>query len=274
MTNTKAKAKRSKHAAKVKTKVAAKTKTKTAAKTKIKKAAEKKTKTTIKLNRNTTIIPQPRAKATDESIQCWAHSQNGKRCTSKVISREGEPIPIPYCEKHLKSGDGALKVVAHPLFGKALITRYDLPAKYRMAYWGIRGKCQSCDVEDRAISYYPPNPTSGTNIDPKVDGGRTLKTNNYNGVLNPGETGDVIQYAACPGPNEKQNMRSTFQYYGLRNGYIGGLEFVTLEAVPKGTQLLHWYGSGWWSERGIKRQDVGTKWYPAPLRPLKIKKKA
>ena len=91
------------------------------------------------------------------------------------------------------------------------------------------------------------------------------------GVLNPGNTGDIIQYAACPGPNEKQNMRSTFQYFGLRNGIMGGLEFVTLQPVPKNTQLLHWYGSGWWEERGIKRQDVGTKRYPAPLRESKQK---
>ena len=113
---------------------------------------------------------------------------------------------------------------------------------------------------------------TGSNIDPKVEGGRTLKRNNYNGVLNPGRTGDVIQYAGCPGPNERQNMRSTFQYYGLRNGIIGGLEFVTLMPIPKNTKLLHWYGSGWWNERGIKRQDVGTKKYPAPLRPPKTAK--
>jgi hypothetical protein len=93
-----------------------------------------------------------------------------------------------------------------------------------------------------------------------------LKRNNYNGVLNPGGTGDVVQYAACPGPNERQNMRSFFQYFGLRNGEIGGLEFVTLMPVPKNTQLLHWYGSDWWSARGLKRQDVGTKRYPATLR--------
>ena len=127
--------------------------------------------------------------------------------------------------------------------------------------------CSSYTPYQRAISFYPPNPVTGSNIDPKVEGGRTLKRNNYNGVLNPGRTGDIIQYAGCPGPNEKQNMRSTFQYYGLRNGIIGGLEFVTLMPIPKNTQLLHWYGSGWWNERGIKRQDVGTKKYPAPLRP-------
>ena len=102
----------------------------------------KTTATTIK------IIPQGRAKRTDLPLQCWAHSQTGNRCKTKVPNREGEPIPVPYCDKHLKSGDGALRVVTHPLFGKALVARYDLPANYRMAYWGIRGKCASCDVED------------------------------------------------------------------------------------------------------------------------------
>lgn len=159
-----------------------------------------------------------------------------------------------------------MKVVNHPTFGKAVVARFDLPAKYRMAYWGRRGRCQPCGKEDRAISFYPPDPVTGRNLDPKVEGGRTLKRNNYNGVLNPGGTGDVVQYAACPGPNERQNMRSTFQYFGLRNGEIGGLEFVTLMPVPKNTQLLHWYGSDWWSARGLKRQDVGTKRYPATLR--------
>ncbi len=215
------------------------------------------------------ITPQIRAKATNVPMRCWAHTLAGERCRSKVASREGEPIPIPYCDRHLRTGDGALRVVKHPLFGRALVARYDLPKSYRMAYWGKRGRCQACDVEDRAISYYPPDPTTGSNIDRRVEGGRTLKRHNYNGVLNPGGTGDVIQYAGCPGPNEKQNMRSTFQYFGLRNGKMGGLEFVTLMPVPKNTQFLHWYGSGWWNERGIKRQDVGTKRYPAPLRTTK-----
>ena len=224
----------------------------------------------------TTITPQCRAKLTNinnsdcssspMSIQCWAHSRNGKRCQTKVTSREGEPIPIPYCNTHMKRGDGALKVVHHPLFGKALVARMDLPKGYRMAYWGIRGRCSAFNVEDRAISYYPPNPRTGTNIDETIEGGRTLKRHNYNGVLNPGGTGDIIQYAGCPGPDERQNMRSTFQYYGLRNGKIGGLEFVTLMPIKKHTQLLHWYGSGWWKERGIKRQNVGTTKYPAPRR--------
>mmetsp|Transcript_2243 Transcript_2243/g.4826 ORF Transcript_2243/g.4826 Transcript_2243/m.4826 type:complete len:273 (-) Transcript_2243:194-1012(-) len=195
------------------------------------------------------------------SVQCWAHSSAGTRCTRMIKSREGEPVPIPYCNKHLESGDGALKVVDHPFAGKCLVARYDLPSKYRIVFWGKRGRCANCSKEDRAISFYPPDSTTGRNKD--ADGN---VRDNYNGVLNPGGTGDLIQYAACPGPNERQNMRSTFQYWGVRNGDVGGLEFITLEPVQRNTQLCHWYGSGWWSARGVKRMDVGTKKHPAPLR--------
>ena len=112
--------------------------------------------------------------------------------------------------------------------------RYDLPAKYRIAFWGKRGRCQPCDKEDRAISYFPPDKISGRNKE--KDG--TTKSNNYNGVLNPGDTGDVIQYAACPGPNERQNMRSTFQYFGKRNEWRCyfrdySKEYATLPLVRK-----------------------------------------
>ena len=60
--------------------------------------------------------------------------------------------------------------------------------------------------------------------------------------------------------------RSTFQYWGKRNGTYGGLEFITLEDIPANTQLCHWYGSGWWSARGMKRVNVGLGKYPAPKR--------
>lgn len=196
-------------------------------------------------------------------IRCWAHTKSGKnRCKHIVTSREGEPIPIPYCETHMKSGDGALKIVNHPTAGKCLVARYDLPSKYRIAFWGRRGKCPASSKEDRAICFYPPDRVTGRNKD---ENGNLVSTN-YNGVLDPSATGDLIQYAACPGPNERQNMRSTFQYWGNRNGKLGGLEFITLEPIAKNTQLCHWYGPDWWSARGIKRTNVGTSKYPAPQR--------
>lgn len=248
---------------------------------------------------------------TSTAIQCWAHTRSGHRCNRFVRSREGEPIPIPYCETHTKSGDSAVKVVSHPFAGKCLVARFDLPANYRLAFHGTRGRCQPCDREDRCISFYPPHPIIGNNYhyeheheENKNNGAvnvgkneknrntsnkakhathrnrvwrkKHLRTNNYNGVLDPEGTGDVIQYAACPGPTERQNMRSTFQYWGCRNGERGGLEFITIEPISKNTQLCHWYGSGWWTARDhMKRENVGTTKYPAPKRrrknELKIK---
>ena len=196
-------------------------------------------------------------------VQCWALIRSGTRCRAMVSSREGEPIPIPYCNRHLKCGDYALKVVRHPMAGHCLIARYDLPPNYRMAFHGLRGRCATSDKEDRSISFYPPNPVTGSNHYPNT---RRLRTDNYNGVLNPKDTGDILQFAACPGPDERQNIKSTFRYWGKRNGQMGGLEFVTIERVPKNTMLCHWYGAGWWSARNIRRINVGSARYPAPKR--------
>jgi hypothetical protein len=226
-------------------------------------ALKKRNSSTFKRKLQLDIEPQGSInfKEAKKKIQCWAHSLNGIRCKKYALPREGEPCPIPYCSTHMKSGDGALKVVSHPFAGKVLVARHDLPKNYRMAFYGERGKCKTCDKEDRAISFYPPDPISGKN---KLKDG-TLKAA-YNGVLNPGGTGDILQYASCPGPCERQNIRSTFQYWGVRNGHLGGLEFITLEPIKKNTQLVHWYGAGWFKDRGLKRADVGTERYPAPKR--------
>jgi hypothetical protein len=203
----------------------------------------------------------------DHGIQCWAYTQAGKRCRAKVTSREGEPIPVPYCSRHLKCGDGALKVVKHPFAGRCLVARFDLPVGYRVAFHGLRGRCPPCNREDRSLSYYPPDPKTGSNYIVDDEGTRKRKINNYNGVLNPSRTGDLMQYASCPGKSERQNLKSTFRYFGVRNGHLGGLEFVTTEKVPRNTQICFSYGPGWWSARGeVQRLNVGTPWYPTPKR--------
>jgi hypothetical protein len=216
------------------------------------------------------IQPQRRASAL-HPVRCWAHTRDSQRCCAIVSnreggSREGEPIPIPYCERHLQAGDGALKVVKHPFAGFCLVARFDLPSRYRLVFHGKRGPCDSSDREDRSLSFYPPDPTTGSNFFTDQQSVKVRKTNNYNGILNPKGTGDRMQYAACPGPSERQNLKSTFQYFGVRNGQVGGLEFVTTDAVPKHTQLCFWYGAGWWTARGVKRRDVGTLKYPVPKR--------
>mmetsp|Transcript_61813 Transcript_61813/g.74377 ORF Transcript_61813/g.74377 Transcript_61813/m.74377 type:complete len:90 (+) Transcript_61813:90-359(+) len=74
---------------------------------------------------------QPQKAAHLKDVQCWAHTKYGTRCTSRVKSREGEPIPIPYCATHLSSGDGAIKMVDHPFAGKCLIAQFDLPGNFQ-----------------------------------------------------------------------------------------------------------------------------------------------
>lgn len=215
---------------------------------------------TIASPKSSHILEPQKSTTTKRSTQCWAHCRNGKRCKNTIVeSREGEPIPIPYCTTHLKHGDGALKVVSHPIVGKVLIARYTLPKKYRMAFIGIRGRSKCWKYDDRSIAFYPPD---------KITGRNSYNEAKYNGVLIPNDTGDVMQYASCPGPNERQNIKSTFQYFGKWNCKFGGLEFVTIESIEKGTQLCHWYGAGWWNARKgvMKRCNVGTKRYPAPLR--------
>ena len=161
------------------------------------------TATTTTSSRNIIVVePQQSFTLNPKTWKCWAHSIHGHRCTSFVKIRNGEPIPVPYCDKHLLNGDGALKVVNHGLLGKCLIARYTLPSKYRLVYHGYRGKCHNCDKEDRAISFYPPNSKTGKNTttDPNPNNGNSSKTNitnNYNGVLNPDGTGCMIQFCKC-----------------------------------------------------------------------------
>ena len=115
------------------------------------------------------IVPQrPVARARVKPVQCWAHSKAGKRCLCTVARppEDATPcirdsLPVPLCRTHMSSGDGALKVVKHPTFGKILVARWDLPKGYRMVYWGYRNRCgYALDndgnvIEDRAVSYAP-----------------------------------------------------------------------------------------------------------------------
>lgn len=99
-------------------------------KIKSKRSAEKSESKAISI---TEVLPQrPQQKLTKShhengatyKMQCWAHTKKGIRCCKLVSPREGEPVPIPYCDVHLKSGDGALKIAKHPIAGKCLVARY------------------------------------------------------------------------------------------------------------------------------------------------------
>jgi hypothetical protein len=119
----------------------------------------------------------------------------GVRCASILSHPDPARKPfraqVPYCAKHRAQGDGALKVVEHPLCGKILVARHALPKVrlvstawaaappnhlqrfanlsavgahrvrpqgYRMAYWGNRRRdkdCRAGGVEDRAMCFCP-----------------------------------------------------------------------------------------------------------------------
>ncbi len=59
------------------------------------------------------------------SALCVATYTNGKPCMKPKAH-----LNVPYCESCMKTGDPSLGVVKHPRFGKMLVARRDLPAKY------------------------------------------------------------------------------------------------------------------------------------------------
>jgi len=155
--------------------------------------------------------------------------------------------PVPYCEKHLKLGDDALKVYMHPKgFGKILVARFNLPKGYRMVYHGLRRSTGSdADLdpdEDRTLWFYP---TPGGDV---------------NGYLDPTTcSGSLLQFAANGGPGEVANLRQNDRAFGYRNGAYGGMEYEAKMWIPAGTQLVHHYGSSWWKDRPeLTRCNVGT----------------
>lgn len=120
-----------------------------------------------------------------------------------------------------------MKLARHPQCGRILVARHDLPKGYRLVYHGVRRSVRdlhSVDAEeDRTIWFYP---------DEKV-----------NGFLDPaGIYGCVMQFAACTGPGELANLKQSGRTYGGRGCKYGGVEYITKMPVPKGSQLVHWYG--------------------------------
>lgn len=193
--------------------------------------------------------------------QCIAHCSNGFRCPRAVqtsFSTRHKACPVPYCERHLKSGDDALKVYQHPKgFGKILVARFNLPKGYRMVYHGLRqttGSDPELDPdEDRTLWFYP---APGFEV---------------NGYLDPSRCpGSVLQFAANGGPQEVANIRQNDRSFGHRNGSYGGMEYEASMPIPAGTQLVHNYGSEWWKDRPeLKRSNVGTDRFPAPKRKVR-----
>jgi hypothetical protein len=175
---------------------------------------------------------------------CWATDPNtGQPCTCEVP----EGSNIPYCERHLREGDGAITVLDHPTnkeLGKIVVARQDLQKGHKFVYWGKRCRWRSCKGHDKAMSF-----------------------RSNGGVIDPYECeGQQVQFMACPGPGERSNTKVTNVCFGKTydKGLVGR-EIEVIEPVKKNHQLLQWYGSiDWFLARQIPRTDVGTEEYPAP----------
>jgi hypothetical protein len=126
----------------------------------------------------------------------------------------------------------------------------DLPAGYRLAYWGERRpwraiSAKRCPRRDYALVLSP-----GA------------------GVIDPcSHPGALLQYCSCPGPQERRNVVRGARVFGSRatRGLVAR-EYRTSEPVAAGTQLCIFYGHAWFEARGIVRANCGTEAHPAPRR--------
>mmetsp|Transcript_38260 Transcript_38260/g.103630 ORF Transcript_38260/g.103630 Transcript_38260/m.103630 type:complete len:219 (-) Transcript_38260:38-694(-) len=173
---------------------------------------------------------------------CIATSRTGKPCLRKCGG-----VGVPYCAKCMKTGDPSLRVVDHPKAGKILIAARDLPKGYRVALWGRARKKK--DVKAKAMEWSF-DITNGWMIDPT------------------GCRGSLVQFCACPGPNEAAAIYGTPTTRCDHTAY-GCWVFITGQPLPRMWQLTMQYGSNskgsdeFFKERGLTRLDVGTPKYPA-----------
>lgn len=173
---------------------------------------------------------------------------------------------VPLCPMHLELGDPSLQTVQHenPELGTVLVAARDLPAGYRLVYWGTL-----------------------THWKPDFDGAdHALELgSNHVGVIDPTpHRGSLAQYASSPGPDESRNLAHVkgLIYGACNNAYhaskkhctcnvgsICGRELHLVEPTPKNTLLLWHYrkGSEWFAARGIERRNVGMPGFPAPPAP-------
>ena len=160
-------------------------------------------------------MPQAKRQRMADGL-CWAHSQGGARCTSRVEAGE-----VPYCTKHLNTGDGAFKRVRHPneALGDLLVARIPLPSGYRFCFWGDRTRCPYVDEDDRCLQFMS---------------GKERK--NPNGVINPhAYDGSLAQFVNAPAPSELPTARTTERFFGCHNDedLVGQLVEVAEHCHPK-----------------------------------------
>ena len=180
---------------------------------------------------------------------CWALDKSGTPCEKKAQKK----CPVPYCSKHLRVGDDAFSTREHPLgIGKILIANFDLPKNYKMVYFGTRKPVRKLNKlrKDYMLSFW--------------QGG---------GVIDPQDcpVSSKLQYMSNPGPAERSNVTCTDRMFGdTRDEGIVGREYKTTEFIPKGTQMLQFYGPQWFASRDMEKINVGTNKYPAPLKRKRV----
>ena len=180
---------------------------------------------------------------------------SASRASQSVFLLKPFSSRTPLKNLHSQGGDGAFRIVPHPRAGHVLVANFDIPRGYKTVFWGTRKTWKATEGkegEDYAMCFR----SNGGVIDPTTH-----------------KRGSQMQFMSNPGPNERQNMRSTNEFYGktYEDGLVGR-EFVVMHDVKKNHQLLIWYGYSWFDARGIDRIDVGTKRYPATLRETKDEK--
>ena len=180
---------------------------------------------------------------------CWSLDKSGTPCEKKAQKK----CPVPYCAKHLRVGDDAFSTREHPLgIGKILIANFDLPKNYKMVYFGTRKPVRKLNKlrKDYMLSFW--------------QGG---------GVIDPQDcpVSSKLQYMSNPGPAERSNVTCTDRMFGdTRDEGIVGREYKTTEFIPKGTQMLQFYGPQWFASRDMEKINVGTNKYPAPLKRKRV----
>merc|ERR1711879_139357 len=153
---------------------------------------------------------------------------------------------VPYCRKHMRLGDPAVRVAEHPKAGKILVAARALPKGYRLALWGRRKRKKDVSKKAQEWAFI-------------VDTGHMLDPTT--------EKGSMVQYCACPGPNERAAVTPIGGSYA--GDKYGCWVFQTIEKLRPAWQVTMQYGNtskesdNFFEERGIKRCDVGTKSYPA-----------
>lgn len=176
-------------------------------------------------------------------------------CISTLLS--GEPCPgkiaendfVPYCASCRKTSDPSVKVTDHPKFGKILVAARDLPAGYRMAWWGTRTTKK--EIPEAHMEWALDTPVG------LID-------------ARPHQGGSFLQFSACPGPNELTTV-----WMGpntdllMKKAPKTCMLFSTRMPVPKNHHLAMMYNESvkttdeFFAERGLVRGDVGTTKFPA-----------